>query len=265
MGRYIRDVFEQDIAQKPQKIHLGSENYCKGGLELNIDVFQARQDPVKRNIFLAQQREFVRKTASVHCRRPLEWGRDEELSIALIALDTAVDAYLPDKNAKFTTFASLVIRRRLTDYLRNRSRRAQRELPVDELPEWKSPEPSEDMLRMERAWELEEFQRQISRYNISFKELAKESPRHQQVRSRLLRAIATICRDQKLLQTILDRGRLPLEQMSELTGETKKALSKRRRYLLAALLVHARRADFPFIATYLGLGGEEDAQDRSDL
>ena len=71
-----------------------------------MDYLSAKAGPVSRNRFLEEYRVFVRKIASAHCRRLLEWGRDEELSIAMIALDSAIDGYQPDKGAKFETFAS---------------------------------------------------------------------------------------------------------------------------------------------------------------
>ncbi|MGI6365540.1 MAG: sigma-70 family RNA polymerase sigma factor [Bacillota bacterium] len=222
-----------------------------------MDYLEAKGDPVSRNLFLEKYRGFVRKVASAHCRRLLEWGRDEELSIALLALDSAIDIYQPQKGAGFDTFASLVIKRRLIDYQRT-LRRREREVCVEELPRGaKLSQTGEEFLRLERAAELEEFSRLLGKYGISFADLVKESPRQQGVRERILRAARIIAAQEQLLTLILEKGRLPLEQLSQLTGESKKALANRRRYLLALLAVAARAGDFPFIATYLGLGREE--------
>lgn len=223
-----------------------------------MDYKSAKADPVSRNQFLEEYRNYVRKVASAHCRRVLEWGRDEELSIAMIALDSAIDIYQPHRGAAFDTFASMVIKRRLIDYQRAMRRRTEREVPVDEIPYRLQTDihQDEEFLRLERAAELEEFAALVDGYGISFSDLVRESPRQQGVRERLLRAARIIVSRRELLAQILKTGRLPLEQLAELTGETKKILANRRRYLLAVLAVMARSGDFPFISSYLGIRGE---------
>lgn len=224
-----------------------------------MDYLSAKADPVSRNRFLEEYRVFVRKIASAHCRRLLEWGRDEELSVAMIALDSAIDGYQPDKGAKFETFASIVIKRRLIDFQRSMQRLAKREVVVDDVPAaiqdatW-----GEEYLRLERAAELQEFAAVLDTYGISFTDLARESPSQQAVRDRVFRVARLVAGRPELVAKILEQGRLPLEQISQLTGETAKTLGKRRRYLIALLLVAAREGDFPFISSYLQIGGDCD-------
>lgn len=218
------------------------------------DLNGARANPDNRNRFLAQNRSFVRATACAFCGKPLEWGRDEELSIALLAFNSAIDAWSPQGGANFRSFARTLIKRRLIDYFRQQQRRTGLEHPVAELPVVTAGE-QEEFQRLERAWEIQAFEALMRRYNISFAMLAEESPRHQGVRERLLRAVEQICDQPGLAESILSRGRLPLEELVLLTGQTKKMLSKRRRYLLALLAIRSRLNEFPFIATYLGLGG----------
>lgn len=225
-----------------------------------MDYISAKTDPVSRNLFLENYKSYVLKVASAHCRRGLQWGRDEELSIAMIALDSAIDVYQPQKGAGFETFASVVIKRRLIDYQRRMHRRKEREVYAEDIPHWQQPDArqNDEFLRLERAAELEEFAGMLGQFGVSFTDLAKESPRQQDVRKRLLRAARIIAAEPDLVAQVLEKGRLPLEQMAELTGETKKVLANRRRYLLALLAVTARSEDFPFISTYLGIGRGEN-------
>lgn len=221
-----------------------------------MDYLSAKADPVSRNRFLEEYRVFVRKIASAHCRRLLEWGRDEELSIAMIALDSAIDGYQPDKGAKFETFASIVIKRRLIDFQRSMQRLAKREVVVEDVPAAiQDATLGEEYLRLERAAELQEFAAVLDTYGISFTDLARESPSQQAVRDRVFRVARLVAGRPELVAKILEQGRLPLEQVSQLTGETSKTLGKRRRYLIALLLVAAREGDFPFISSYLQIGG----------
>lgn len=221
-----------------------------------MDYLSAREDESSRNKFLEEHKAFARKVACAHCRRLLEWGRDEELSIAMMALNSAIDDFRPDKGAKFTTFASVVIKRRLIDYQRSRQRHSEREVVVEDIfPSAAQVSWVEEYLRLERAAELEEYSALLEQYGISFADLARESPRQQGVRDRFSRVAKLVATRPELMAKILSQGRLPLEQIARLTGESQKSLGKRRRYLIALLLVAAREQDFPFIASYLGIRG----------
>lgn len=221
-----------------------------------MDYLSAREDESSRNKFLEEHKAFARKVACAHCRRLLEWGRDEELSIAMMALNSAIDDFRPDKGAKFTTFASVVIKRRLIDYQRSRQRYSEREVVVEDIfPSAAQVSWGEEYLRLERAAELEEYSALLEQYGISFADLARESPRQQGVRDRFFRVAKLVASRPELMAKILSQGRLPLEQIARLTGESQKSLGKRRRYLIALLLVAAREQDFPFIASYLGIRG----------
>ncbi|MGI6363298.1 MAG: sigma-70 family RNA polymerase sigma factor [Bacillota bacterium] len=221
-----------------------------------MDYLSAREDESSRNKFLEEHKAFARKVACAHCRRLLEWGRDEELSIAMMALNSAIDDFRPDKGAKFTTFASVVIKRRLIDYQRSRQRYSEREVVVEDIfPSAAQVSWGEEYLRLERAAELEEYSALLEQYGINFADLARESPRQQGVRDRFFRVAKLVASRPELMAKILSQGRLPLEQIARLTGESQKSLGKRRRYLIALLLVAAREQDFPFIASYLGIRG----------
>lgn len=212
-----------------------------------------------RSRLIEEYKPFVHAAASAHCHRALEWGRDEELSIALLALDAALDHYLPDKGAKFETFAALVIKRRLIDYQRKEQKYKKREITVAEIPPASSITGEDSYQHLERAAELEEFALLLEGYGISFRDLAGESPRQQAVRDRFFRAVRLIINQPGLATRILDRGRLPLQELALLTGETAKTLGKRRRYLLALLLVATRKGELPFISMYLKIGGNGNA------
>jgi len=56
------------------------------------------------------------------CKRPLEWGQKDELSIALIAFNSAIDSYDARKQVPFLPYAKVVIQNRLKDFFRKSSR-----------------------------------------------------------------------------------------------------------------------------------------------
>ena len=77
-----------------------------------------KEDSVVRETFLAEYRTFIRHVASQACFRSLEWGRDDELSEALIAFNEAIDLFVADKGVPFLAYARVLMKRRLIDYYR---------------------------------------------------------------------------------------------------------------------------------------------------
>ena len=90
------------------------------GLEQTIRLAQ-KGDLCARDELIRNHRDFIAKTSSRACNRYLTWDNDE-LSVALIAFNEAVDKFSPDEGAAFQTFAQRVIRNRLVDYFRKESK-----------------------------------------------------------------------------------------------------------------------------------------------
>ncbi len=79
-------------------------------------------DPLAREDFLESCKPFIFKAACKFCRRILDWGRDDELAIALIAFNEAIDRFREGSGVPFLAFARLVMSSRLTDYYRRENR-----------------------------------------------------------------------------------------------------------------------------------------------
>lgn len=69
-----------------------------------------KDDLTARESFLAESQTFIRHVASQACFRSLEWGRDDELSEALIAFNEAIDLFVEDKGVPFLAYARVLIK-----------------------------------------------------------------------------------------------------------------------------------------------------------
>ncbi len=69
------------------------------------------------NDLLFASKPFMKKTASFICKRPID-EHDEEFSVTILGFHEAVMAFNPEENASFQTFAHLIIKRRLIDFIR---------------------------------------------------------------------------------------------------------------------------------------------------
>lgn len=219
--------------------------------------------PCNREQFIKSYMPFIRNVATQQIGRLLEWGRDEELSIALIAFNSAIDVFELQKGRNFKSFARLIIKRRLIDYYRSNSHRRSWEFPAgDQLITLAdnndiNAKELDAFLVQQRQREISMFIKDLQVMDIKLADLVCQAPKHSALRTKLLDAAQIISRDRKLHIQIIESGRIPLQTVSKLTGIHKSVLSKRRKYLLAVLLVYAHTADYPFISTYLNKGGDE--------
>ncbi|HYF78723.1 MAG TPA: sigma-70 family RNA polymerase sigma factor, partial [Symbiobacteriaceae bacterium] len=90
-----------------------------------------RGDEQARNDLIRQYTPLVLRVGSQVSGRYLQVGRDEEVSIGMIALNEAIDRFDADRGASFISFAEMVIKRRLIDYYRRQKGRS--EIPMSEL------------------------------------------------------------------------------------------------------------------------------------
>lgn len=130
-----------------------------------------------REKLVEEYKPFVLKTASQFCRRALEWGRDDELSIGLIAFNSAIDAFDAEKQVPFLPYCRIVIVNRLKDYVRKESKYWSQGALDDEALSLESREAWANYVNRtiedERREELERFEGVLSAYSIGFEDLVE--------------------------------------------------------------------------------------------
>ena len=161
-----------------------------GGHELVEQVYAAKTDPDAADSLIRQYMGFLRaETAKYLHRAPIE-GQDEELSIVLLAFYEAILGYEKNRGA-FLAYASRGIRNRLIDYYRKEKKHAnvtslhepvQEEdsetLKIDHL-EHPENEIEKNHHRSAAREEIQEFERQLLEFGISFSDVADNCPRQE--------------------------------------------------------------------------------------
>lgn len=220
-----------------------------------------------RRALLEAARPFVRRVAEAACRRRLEWENDDELSVALIAFNEAVDTYAVGRGARFETYAAAVIRHRLVDYFRQEAPH-RRVLSLDaprageagstgtpaplaaaaeRLPSggW-TPDPLANSAEAiaERADEIRRYAAHLARFGLTLADLRRAAPQHRDTRERLVAIARHLAADPELSARFLTQRRLPLADLAAATGASRKVLDSGRRYITGvALLLLAEDLD----------------------
>ncbi|ACB84255.1 sigma-70 family RNA polymerase sigma factor [Natranaerobius thermophilus] len=220
----------------------------------DIQLLQKAQsgDEQSRELLITSYTSYIQEIASGYCNRKLVWENDDELSIALLALNEAIDSYDLNSNKKFKNYLRMVVKSRLVDYFRTEKRH--HHLPLSnnlEESNTELDEPPDNKIEDEAAWkqyhqqkefqerveEMSQFEYVLQEYGLSFHDLEQASPKHQKTRDKLVEVAKLIAEREDLLKYIKKKKKLPLKKLILETGNSKKVLKRGRKYILAVTMI----------------------------
>ncbi|HBV85309.1 MAG TPA: RNA polymerase sigma-I factor [Desulfosporosinus sp.] len=199
-----------------------------------------------REELIQNHKPFIVKVSSELCKRYLTWGRDEELSIALVAFNEAIDGYKPDQGVSFYSFSKTVITRRLIDFFRKESKHqvlslTPLEAAEDNLYHYESASSFKHYKDEEQKSNFAEtvkiYSTVLAEYGIQLEDLVEVSPKHRDSKATLWRVAQELCEHPNLLMQLTKTKLLPLKELELLTGVKRKVLERGRKYLIATALI----------------------------
>jgi RNA polymerase sigma factor len=221
-----------------------------------------------RESLIASQKNFVCRYASFICKRRLDWTGDDELSIALIAFNDAIDKFQAGKGRSFSAYARTLIKNSLIDYFRKQPDR--RPLPLEaagvDLNLVRRDEAAsldhyqKELENRDRAFELQLFKEDLAAFGLALAELPAHSPSHGDTRKYLKWTARQISANPEIVKKIYTGRRLPIREIEAFTGTGRKNLEKWRKYLLALVII-ATNPDLGMLAEYIW-GKEETTGER---
>ncbi|MDW7674423.1 MAG: sigma factor, partial [Bacillota bacterium] len=190
-------------------------------------ILQAQQgDQRARQELIVAFKPYMAKIASDQCGRYLDWSNDDELSITLLAFNDAIDKYIITANSKFTTFAAMVIRRRLIDYFRKEGKH--RHLLISQITDEGQYFPGEQEeaekdfhnkeLQANRQEELLIFTSLLESYGITLEDLVAASPKHLDTKQNLATIAQALVANPQVLHRLSSSRQLPIKELMALTG-----------------------------------------------
>lgn len=202
---------------------------------------------------------FMKKTAGQVCKRFID-DHDEEFSIALSAFHEAVKGFNQDKNASFLTFAHMVIRRRIIDFIRRESNRiefAHDFHGMSEEEDFRSgidatasvKDYSEQQHAAVRKEEIAEYERLLSDYGMTFQDLVKASPSHEDARVTAVQIAQLVAETAEYRQFLQNKKKLPVKEIEQLVEVSRKTIERNRKYIIAVALL--MMSDLHYLKDYL--------------
>lgn len=230
----------------------------KQNMQELITKAQAGDKEVLNDLLLAHT-QFLKKTASFICKRPID-EQDEEFSISLNGCHEAINAYNSKENTSFQTFAHLIIKRRLIDFIRKETVRNKKELLFDNggneseddhflLTQHAVTTYTEEQFTEARREELIKYNKLLTAFNLSFDELTKAAPKHKDARKTAFQMAQVIADSEELYGLLMQNKKLPLKELEALVEVSRKTLERQRKYIIAVVLL--LNSDFVYIKDYV--------------
>lgn len=202
---------------------------------------------------------FVKKTAAQVCKRFIN-RHDDEWSIALSAFHEAVKGYEKGKNASFLTFAHLIIRRRMIDFIRKESTRSefshdfQSQLDSDEPNHWIEATAAIRHYDVKKQAEIRKeeiglYEKMLAEYKLSFQILAKVSPTHEDARKTAMQIAQMIAETEEYFDYFKDKKKLPIKEIEQHVKVSRKTIERNRKYIIAIIILI--KSDLHYLKDYV--------------
>ncbi|TWT04811.1 RNA polymerase sigma-I factor [Planomicrobium sp. CPCC 101079] len=201
---------------------------------------------------------FMKKTAAQVCKRFID-DHDDEYSIALTAFHEAVEKFEEGKNASFLTFAHMVIRRRMIDFIRKEAGRHEYSHDFRNNSEEETGSRISDGEALERFHvqqqaekrrdEILLFDKMLTEYGLSFQILADASPAHEDARRTAIQISQLVVETDEYKTYLLEKKKLPVKDIEQLVKVSRKTIERNRKYIIAIALL--LMSDLHYLKDYL--------------
>lgn len=232
----------------------------KKKLSLEDEVLEIQNGNVElHNELINKYKPFIAKSVSTVCKRYISES-DDEFSIGLIAFNEAIEKYSTDKGSSLLSFADLIIKRRVIDFIRKESKNltvslsdhdSNNEDSVPNLIEASlSVEEYEKQLdQQQRREEIIFYQSVLKDFGLSFNDLLECSPKHVDARESAINVAHILIEKEELKKHLFDKKTLPMKHLEGLVDVSRKTLERNRKYIIAISIILA--GDYIYLKEYL--------------
>jgi len=229
--------------------------------DINSLIADAKKgDILSRNNLIEANKGFIRRISSYICKRSLDWSNDDELSIALMAFNEAIDTFDPHKGMEFKGYFKMLVHSRLVDYFRKNkdTHVSLNSMDDEELSMIENREAiarySASYASSEMAAEIKMFNKELAVYGLSLSELTVNCPKHRDTRETLFEIALKCSKQSDIVMSLKKNKMLPIKNIMELTGVNRKFLDKWRRYLIALITI-VSSDEYLYLKEYINFKG----------
>lgn len=210
---------------------------CHKNQELNLieAIYKIKAgDERLRNDFIEKYKAFIISAISKATNRYVDVNNSEELSIGLMAFNEAIDKYEEGKGA-FLSFAQIVIRSRIYDYLKKEKRN--KEMALEDHFEIESLPHEDDYIGIELKEEINILKEELKKYGLTFKDLITKSPKHSKTKENAAHIGEKIFNNPILLSEFERKRKIPIRSTAKYCNVSEKVVKTSKVYITAYILI----------------------------
>lgn len=200
-----------------------------------INIEEIKRDRRKRDQFIQEYIPFTIKHISKTLNRYVDIDNDDEFSIGLIAFNEAIERYKPDKG-NFFSYAQLIIRSRLIDYMRKENKSQTEMVQYDEQVS-KHDEKKEIQDQYILREEILTFKKALKIFKITLEDLVECSPKQKATVERCMEVAHLIHSNLLLRESLYKKRKLPSTSLHKKYGFSTKFLKSYRKFIIAEVMI----------------------------
>lgn len=209
-------------------------------------VYEAKTDSDAADRLVRQYMGFIKAETGKFSGRVAVEGRDDELSIAMLAFYETILAYDKSRGA-FLPLAAIAIRNRLIDFVRRESRcpavscdtpPADGAVAVKDTLSDENDRVAGSADRLSAQKEIAEFAARLADFGLTLSDVADNCPRQERTMAACLGALEWAKANKRALSELEKTKKLPLAEISAGSGVARKTLERHRKYLVAIMLAY---------------------------
>ncbi|MFS0861779.1 RNA polymerase sigma factor SigI [Fredinandcohnia sp. 179-A 10B2 NHS] len=212
-----------------------------------------------QNKLIEDYKPFIAKNVSSVCKRYISES-DDEFSIGLIAFNEALEKYSTEKGSSLLSFAELLIKRRVIDYIRKEARvrtvnfvsngESEEEPTQSKIEAALSVEDYQKSIEQEhRKEEILHFHKVLEEFGLSFQELLEISPKHADARQNAILVSKAVVENDEFLATLFEKKQLPIKQIESKVKVSRKTIERNRKYIIAMAIILS--GDYVYLKDYI--------------
>ena len=232
-----------DIFFPKRKKSISKDNEYTEDVILIINRIKAG-DNLLRNDFIDKYKPYILKTISGVTGKYIDTENSDEYSIGLSAFNEAIDCFDESKGLMFFKFCSLVIKRRVSDYLRH-NKKHNKVLPFTYFEEADNNNfeqthlkaENDDLSTFEFSDETKSFEKKLNELGINFEDLIRSAPKHKDSKSLCIKIARTIANDKESFSKLEKSGTIQKTELVRSLNINKKTIERNRVFIIAAALI----------------------------
>ncbi len=200
-----------------------------------------------RETLIKDYKPYIIKTVSKTTGMYVDIENSEEFSVGLMAFNEAIDSFDADNYSGFISFAGIVIKRRVIDYIRKNEKNSN-SVPLsyfsnneDDTDSFENKyfvvDSSSQFSNIETKEEIGVFIKRLNEFDIELSDLIKNAPKHIDSK-RLAIKIARVLAENKDLSDKLERTKsMPVFGIMKLIKVSTNTLMRNKKFIIAIYLI----------------------------